>query len=260
MNPKFEGNNKEWEWIQQARIVYNHIRRTPTCNPPTKLFNVLETKNQIISHYNHLFANKNVFMKQNFTIPITTTPGNLITKTKAKTWWDNVEVTFDNKNFYKNKINQKLILNEMYKRIENAWTKSQKHFISQNIPLEDFFTKKLNTFEKINDFRIKFALNFWGESKSNCLCGKSFSLYHFLTECQIIFDWLKLILYDPDRLLFALFQPGNKVHLHAWIINWCAWKTYNKEIKNPIENGLITINSLNFSNFLKIMKKCTLFT
>ena len=177
-----------------------------------------------------------------------------------KVWWENVSIEYKNKNFYKNKITQKSILSEIHQETNvNFWTNTQKHWqFKLNIPIDDFLTKKMNTIEKINDFRTKFALNFWSEKMNKvCLCGKDFSIFHFISDCEVVHQWMLKIHPEPNELLYSQFNPVSKRHLHLWLIKWCAWKNYHEEMNKLIipENGVITINSLGFYKLVKTYEK-----
>ena len=138
-----------------------------------------------------------------------------------------------------------------------TWTKTQQHWLHKlDIPIDDMLTSKLNTIEKVNDFRTKFALNYWGKHKNTCVCGKDFSIFHFLTDCQLVYNWLRKLFINPDDLLFAQFNPKKNTHLQMWILKWCAWKAYHTELQNiVVQNGTITFSGLGFYKLVKKYEK-----
>ena len=223
-----------WDWLSQARIIYDKIDKSSICSPFIN-GRILNYKNDNCISFNNETSINNYSYCEN-TIPINSKNKDI--KASYSDWFNNVKVIFKNDILSKNNLNLKSILNSVPKKLK--WTKKQNIWINEkHIPLPILFTKPLNTITRIEDFRIKFLINFWAKNKKKCHCGmveKDFSSYHLLFDCQMIIDWE-----NPNQRNIRINNSFNHNSIHynfSWILNWCIWKTYfqiiyNKKVFDP---------------------------
>ena len=221
-------NKIYWDWLVQARINYNRIEKTSTCYPFIKcrIYNYTSNSSTKISNTHDLIS----YDTCENTITINFKKKNV--KALYWEWFENVHIKFKHVDFLKTKIDLKNIFNSIQK--DARWTKKQKFWIEEkNIPLPKLFVKPLNTITRIEDFRTKFLMNFWGKNKKKCLCGmtdKDFSSYHLLFECNIVKEWENS---QSRTIRINNSFSYNSIHYNfSWIINWCIWKTYFQIIYN----------------------------
>ena len=147
-----------------------------------------------------------------------------IVKCNPSIWWTSVKITYSNKLLNLSKINLKSILREV--PVEENWTKEQKKWMEKGIPIKEIFQKRMGTFNKVEDYKTKTTMNYWGKLPRDCICGLKFTVFHFLTECTFSKSLQNGLIDNNNICREHQFNPKSNLFLQSWIINWCSWKTY----------------------------------
>ena len=247
---------REWEWLQQAEILYSKINKTIVCKKKeintTLIYLPKGNQKKITKNNINQIDPKNCYPIQTITIE-KTNDKNKITKTTKKikapkdTWKSNFSITFD-KWCYKKKIKIKEIIfhgKKKYKTKKIPWTKTQLEWIDKDIPLINLLKNKTKNIPKIEDFRTKYLMQLYSYLKTkNCICEKPFSMDHLLNECQITEEFENnTIRYGKTRTFLTReerikqqFNPRAPNYDYCWIVNWALWLSYIQEIINKPEN------------------------
>lgn len=120
--------------------------------------------------------------------PIKTIPK----RAELNDWIDKVDVVFNDLEDLKNKnINLRNIFKiTIDNNSKRKWTDTQKESLELNINLKSLFTINLKTITRIDDFRRKFLMSYWGKIMEECeLCGNKFSRKHLFSECNVVKNW-----------------------------------------------------------------------
>jgi len=138
-------------------------------------------------------------------------------------------------------------------------------WIEDKIELPKLFINKTTNTTRIEDFRIKFLMNYWSKNKFKCeLCNGEFSSWHILRECEGIktLEVQTYGLFTRELRLNSHFNYKSTNYDLSWILNWCIWKNYLKLIfdkeKVNKENLRFLLKSEIKRNellYLKIMEK-----
>lgn len=110
----------------------------------------------------------------------------------------------------------------------NAQTKWENDF---NFNLKDLYKKAPKVSALVVDFYQKTIRNyFWTKGRKCEFCGKSFSAFHIIFECQHVKKW-EVDMYGTEkrdkRIRNSLVCSNKKVFAACWIHNWSIWKTRN---------------------------------
>jgi len=105
----------------------------------------------------------------------------------------------------------------------------------KGIGIESLFKHSTGNIVRVEDFRIKFLMNFWAKNRFQCrLCGNDFSSFHLLNECEGM-KKVEISIYGTKRRQLRLdsqFNHESPNYDFSWILNWCLWKNYFKLIYN----------------------------
>lgn len=126
--------------------------------------------------------------------------------------------------------------------MEPKWTEKQEKWIDSKIPLPQLLTTNLKTISRIDDFRRKYLLRYWGQRlPSKCpLCqeGKH-SAEQILTNCRIVKIWENNSCDISKRNIrkSAFMNHLDPNHIFSWIYNWCIWKNFWEVIYKKFKNS-----------------------
>ena len=280
--------NKNWDWYKQASRIHAMIDKDCTTVP-----NVGDTlldwyKNEII----YFDGQTDLYKPVNKTIPVhinQSTKKRLLEKedeylrknklskvdkivtighiddTPVKTipkrvqpidWLRKVKVSFnemDEKKMKKTSLSN-IFRVTIDKDIEPIYTDRHKDWIKQGIDLLGLFRTTLTTVSRIDDFRRKFLMSYWGNiEKTCCLCNKPFNRMHLFSKCSVVKIWEdEVYIKRKDKVDIArvriesMFNHKLSTHTLSWIYNWCIWKNYwevkfqkfekSEELENQINN------------------------
>ena len=176
-------------------------------------------------------------------------------------WVNKVDIVFNDLEKIKNK---KINLKNIFKitidnEIKTKWTKNQKEWINQNINLKTLFSNNLKTISRIDDFRRKYLMSYWGKLMENCkLCDEKFSRKHLFQECSVVNIWEKNVYGNNNNIskiktrIESMFDNKSQNHTSSWIYNWCIWKNYWEIVYSKFESCELIDKQI--SNLKKLIK------
>ena len=218
-----EHQKKRWDWINQARIVYEHFEIIPICDTTNRNFNVLDLKKKKrFSGFD--FFNQNNYEKLENTVPIQTMCFGNFFKSKSEIWIENVKITYENKNLLKDKINLGSILFEIKVNTDlkelngKVWTKPQFDLIyNKETRIDEMLKKPMNTVSKVDDFRYKALMNYFRFGKEiTCICGEHLTIEHVLrSDCVIVDKLERKLCIDSKQRIDASFNYDYNMHTYA---------------------------------------------
>ena len=188
----------------------------------------------------------------------------VIYKGKTIDWITKSKVKFNQlENRECKKITLKIVFGiTIDKEIEkkNNWTNKQRSWIEQKINLKGLFTTNLKTISRIDDFRRKFLMSYWGKLSEKCeLCGNEWHREHLFLDCPIVKEWEKGVFKNKKCFLNirlerkkAMFDHLHQYHTFSWIYNWTIWKNY-WDINYLKFNDCLNINN-QIENLKKMIK------
>ena len=153
---------------------------------------------------------------------------------KAVDWMSKVRVTFNQMEERKLK---KTNLSNIFKvtidnEVQPIYTNRQKDWIKQGVDLKGLFSNSLKTISRIDDFRRKFLMSYWGKMEETCcLCGLETNRMHIFKYCTVVKEWEDEV-YKKKKVDIRAVRIGSfmnhkmKSHTFSWIYNWCIWKNY----------------------------------
>ena len=270
--------NNNWEWFKQAHKIFNMVDKDTTFNPKIgdTLLDLYE--NKVI--FFHSQEEINLYKPINKTIPIKINKDKIekmiikkrdykkkknlkicdqiitvseidntpfkptIEKAKINNWFYQTKVIFNELDQFKNKkINLKNIFKiTIDKDPKPKWTEGQTNWmLDKHYNLPKLLTTNLKTISRIDDFRRKYLMRYWGrtvESKCPLYEKENFSMEHIFTSCKIVKQW-EISIYNEEKRkirIDAFMNHLDQNHLFSWIYNWCIWKNFweitYKKIKN----------------------------
>lgn len=134
------------------------------------------------------------------------------------------------------------------------YTERQKDWIKQGVNLKGLFTYSLHTISRIEDFKKKFLMSYWGIIEENCcLCNQPFNRMHIFKYCPQVEKWEESVYkkrkdnVDVRKIrIESMLNIKLSTHTFSWIYNWCIWKNYwqikyekfdkSNELESQIEN------------------------
>ena len=193
------------------------------------------------------------------------------TPTKKKThiykgrtidWIQKLKVEFNQLSDIKyKKINLKLIFKiTIDQNIKYLWTEKQEDWIvDHKIDVAGLLSNNIKTISRIDDFRRKFLMGYWGRLCEKCeLCGEKWKREHLFLECEEVKKWEREVFNNNDSSLAckerrkSLFDRKNPNHTFSWIYNWTIWKNYWEIVHKSFENCLDFSEQV--KNFEKLVK------
>lgn len=240
-------NKKVWDWLQQALITYSQIPKTFFCYP-SKDFKILNLESNETNSFETNVETLNYNCETN-TIPIS----NYFEakKVSSSIWEDFVVLEIDEK--VNKRCNLKSIFQSIERNKEPEWTSKQIEWINSGIQLEQLFTHKTGNTTRIEDFRIKFLMNYWSKNRFDCkLCGEKLSAFHILNECKNMKE-IEILSYGETLRNMRIedqFNLKSNNFDYCWILNWCLWKCYYKLVFDQET----TISNLSFKIKFEIKK------
>ena len=159
------------------------------------------------------------------------------------------------------KINTKLIFKiTIDKNVKHLWTEKQEDWIvDHKIDVAGLLSNNIKTISRIDDFRRKFLMGYWGRLCKKChLCGEKWKREHLFLECRKIREWEREVFKDKDSRIAhkerrdSLFDKNNPNHTFSWIYNWAIWKNYWEIVYGSFEK--CTEPKEQAKNFEKLVK------
>lgn len=178
------------------------------------------------------------------------------TRANISEWIEKVDIVFNDLEILKNK---KVNLKNIFKiTIDNdlkpKWTETQKEWIRSKINLKSLFSTNIKTISRIDDFRRKYLMSYWGKITEKCLCGEEFSRRHLFNRCSVVMNWETNVFGKEMNQLRTESMLDNKSQNHtlSWIYNWCIWKNFWEIVFKKFDNcETIDAQISNFKKFIK---------
>ena len=97
--------------------------------------------------------------------------------------------------------------------------------MNEGINLKSLFKNNLKTISRIDDFRRKYLMGYWGKLMEKCfLCDEEFSRKHLFCECSVVEKWEKCAFGNNKEKrkirIKSMFDNKNENHTSSWVWNW----------------------------------------
>jgi hypothetical protein len=139
----------------------------------------------------------------------------------------------------KEKKMKKINLSNIFKvtideQVQPIFTERQKDWIKEGVNLKGLFSNPIKTISRIDDFRRKFLMSYWGKLEENCsLCNQPTNRMHIFKNCSVVEKWEnEVYMKRKDKVDIRLVRKESFMnhilnsHTLSWIYNWCIWKNY----------------------------------
>jgi hypothetical protein len=183
------------------------------------------------------------------------------TKTRATEWMKKVKVTFNQMEEKKlNKINLRNIFKvTIDEYLIPIYTDRQKDWIKEGVNLKALFSNSLKCVSRIDDFKRKFLMSYWGKLEENCcLCGEPYNRMHLFKYCRKVEKWEDNVYMQSKEgdiktiRQQSMLEHSLTSHTLSWIYNWCIWKNYWQVKYKQFENSESEENQI--ENFKELIK------
>jgi len=179
--------------------------------------------------------------------------GKLIDQMKVKVEFNQLE------NIKYSKFNLKLIFKlTIDKNFKKRWTSKQVDWMHNGIDLQGLLQNPLKAISRIDDFRRKFLMSYWGKLCENCeLCGQKWHREHLFLHCPNVKKWqfelfknrASAIRTEHEKAMFNHLSPN---HTSSWVHNWAIWKNYWEIVFQKFDNSNKEEDQI--ENFRKLLK------